>query len=135
VICAPANESLDDRFFRKSFLKTRVVIGVIGVLLPIVLVGGNWVVFGQSDLLPSLSGYYHSDMRNWFVGSLWAIGSRLLVYLAARRNLADSVISFVAGLLAVGVALFPGQPPPTPSRRSSPGFMWHSLRCDSPCSA
>src|SRR5215213_5802071 len=36
--------NLDDRFFRKSFLKTRVVIGVIGVLLPIVLVGGNRVV-------------------------------------------------------------------------------------------
>jgi hypothetical protein len=113
VIWPPANESEDDRFFRKSFLKTRVVIGVIGVLLPIVLVGGNWVVFGQSDLLPSLSGYYHSDMRNWFVGSLWAIGSGLLVYLAARRNLADSVISFVAGLLAVGVALFPTNAPGT----------------------
>jgi hypothetical protein len=113
VIKAPANESQDDRFFRKSFLKTRVVIGVIGVLLPIVLVGGNRVVFGQSDLLPSLSGYYHSDMRNWFVGSLWAIGSGLLVYLAARRNLADSVISFVAGLLAVGVALFPTNAPDT----------------------
>jgi len=69
------------------------------------------VVFGQSELLPSLSGYYHSDMRNWFVGSLWAIGSGLLVYLAARRNLADSVISFVAGLLAVGVALFPTNAP------------------------
>ena len=59
---------------------------VIGVLLPIVLVGGNRVVFGQSDLLPSLSGYYHSDMRNWFVGSLWAIGSGLLVYLAAAAT-------------------------------------------------
>jgi hypothetical protein len=52
-------------------------------------------------------------MRNWFVGSLWAIGSALLVYLAARRNLADSVISFVAGLLAVGVALFPTNAPDT----------------------
>ena len=113
MIEAPASESQDDRFFRKSFLKTRVVIGVIGVLLPIVLVVGNRVVFGQSDLLPSLSGYYHSDMRNWFVGSLWAIGSGLLVYLAARRNLADSVISFVAGLLAVGVALFPTNAPDT----------------------
>src|SRR5215217_4487356 len=55
--------------------------------------------------------YYHSDMRNWFVGSLWAIGSGLIVYLAARRDLADSVNSFVAGLLAVGVALFPTNAP------------------------
>jgi hypothetical protein len=113
VIKAPANESQDDRFFRKSFLKTRVVVGVIGILLPFVLVIGNWMVFGQSRILPSLSDYYHSDMRNWFVGSLWAIGSGLLVYLAARRNLADSVISFVAGMLAVGVALFPTNAPHT----------------------
>jgi hypothetical protein len=113
VIEAPANESQDDRFFRKSFLKTRVVVGVIGILLPFALVIGNWMVFGQSRILPSLSAYYHSDMRNWFVGSLWAIGSGLLVYLAARRNLADSVISSVAGLLAVGVALFPTNAPHT----------------------
>ena len=73
------------------------------------------MVFGQSRILPSLSDYYHSEMRNWFVGSLWAIGSGLLVYLAARRNLADSVISFVAGLLAVGVALFPTNAPHTVS--------------------
>jgi hypothetical protein len=111
VIDAPATESQDDRFFRKSFLKTRVVVGVIGVLLPPVLVIGNRMLFGQSGILPSLSDYYHSDMRNWFVGSLWAIGSGLLVYLAARRNLADSVISFVAGLMAVGVALFPTSAP------------------------
>jgi hypothetical protein len=90
-----------------------VVVGVIGVLLPLVLVIGNRVAFGQSGILPSLSAYYHSHMRNWFVGSLWAIGSGLLVYLAARRNLADSVISFVAGLLAVGVALFPTNAPHT----------------------
>jgi hypothetical protein len=113
VIEAPANETQDDRFFRKSFLKTRIVIGVIGILLPPVLVIGNRMVFGQSGILASLSDYYHSDMRDWFVGSLWAIGSGLLVYLAARRNLADSVISFVAGLLAVGVALFPTNAPHT----------------------
>jgi hypothetical protein len=115
VIDAPADESQDDRFFRKSFLKTRVVVGVIGVLLPLVLVIGNWILFGRTRILPSLSDYYYSDMRNWFVGSLWAIGSGLLVYLAARRNLADSVISFVAGLLAVGVALFPTNAPHTVS--------------------
>ena len=115
MIDAPANAGQDDRFFRKSFLKTRVVVGVIGVLLPLVLVIGNRTVFGQSGILPTLSDYYHSDMRNWFVGSLWAIGSGLLVYLAARRNLADSVISFVAGLFAVGVALFPTNAPHTVS--------------------
>ena len=113
MIDAPTDESQDDRFFRKSFLKTRVVVGVIGVLLPLVLVIGNRLLFGQSGILPALSDYYHSDMRNWFVGSLWAIGSGLLVYLAARRNLADSVISFVAGLAAVGVALFPTNAPHT----------------------
>jgi hypothetical protein len=76
-------------------------------MLPAVLVEGNRLVFDQRVILPSLSDYYNSDMRDWFVGSLWAIGAGLLVYLASRRNLADSVISFVAGLLAIAVSLFP----------------------------
>jgi len=89
--------SLDDRLFQKIFPQESSGLGVIGVLLPIVLVGGNRVLFGQSDLLPSLSGYYHSDMRNWFVCSLWAIGSGLLVesprvYLSRRARSTASLV-------------------------------------------
>jgi hypothetical protein len=97
----------DDPDFRKSFLRTRIVIGVVGVLMPVVLVFGDHLIFHQPWPKPSLSDYYHSGMRDWFVGSLWAIGAGLLVYLAARRNIGDSRISFIAGLFAILVSLLP----------------------------
>ena len=102
-----AGAASDDPDFRKSFLKTRLVVGFIGVLMPPVIVFGNMLIFGQFGFEPSLSDYYFTGMRNWFVGSLWAIGAGLLVYLAARRNAWDSRFSFVAGLLAIAVALLP----------------------------
>ena len=108
-----AGAASDDPDFRKSFLKTRLVVGFIGVLMPPVIVFGNMLIFGQFGFEPSLSDYYFTGMRNWFVGSLWAIGAGLLVYLAARRNAWDSRFSFVAGLLAIAVALLPTNAPNT----------------------
>ncbi len=101
------------RDFRKAFLKTRLVVGTIGVLMPPVIVFGNIIFFGQTAYQPSLSDYYFTGMRNWFVGSLWAIGAGLFVYLAARKNAWDSWLSFVAGLLAIAVALLPTNAPST----------------------
>jgi hypothetical protein len=118
-VAGAASEEDDDPDFRKSFLKTRLVVGVIGVLMPPVIVFGNMLIFGQSGFEPSLSDYYFTGMRNWFVGSLWAIGAGLLVYLAARRNAWDSWFSFVAGLLAIAVALLPTNAPNTATTVSS----------------
>lgn len=108
----PASEQ-PGRDFRKAFLKTRLVVGTIGVLMPPVIVIGNIIFFGQTGYQPSLSDYYFTDMRNWFVGSLWAIGAGLFVYLASRKNAWDSWLSFVAGLLAIAVALLPTNAPNT----------------------
>ena len=108
-----AGAASDDPDFRKAFLKTRLVVGTIGVLMPPVIVIGNIIFFGQIGYQPSLSDYYFTDMRNWFVGSLWAIGAGLFVYLASRKNAWDSWLSFVAGLLAIAVALLPTNAPNT----------------------
>jgi hypothetical protein len=56
----PADESQDDHFSGNLSSRLAWSLGSLA---------SSWVVFGQSDLLPSLSGYHHSDMRNWFVGS------------------------------------------------------------------
>ncbi|HEY5821172.1 MAG TPA: DUF998 domain-containing protein [Propionibacteriaceae bacterium] len=93
--------------FRKSFLATRLIVGVIGVALPIALVVGDALWFDQPWFRPSISDYYNSGMRDWFVGSLWAIGAGLLVYMATRRNDWDNRISIVAGVLAILVAQLP----------------------------
>ena len=104
---------LDDRGsldFRTSFLKTRLIVGLIGVALPIVLVVFDRVIFGATSFRDSLSAYYYSGMRDWFVGSLCAIGAGLFVYMATKKNVWDNWLSSIAGACAVLVALFPTVP-------------------------
>ena len=59
----------------RSYVFTRFAIGVLGVLLPLMLVFLEPALF---DGLPaprgSLSAYYYSGLREVFVGGLWAIG-------------------------------------------------------------
>lgn len=99
----------------KSFLLLRMLIGVIGIALPFLLVFGKRLLFDDDDLGTSLSGYYHTGVRDIFVGSLCAIAVFLLVYMAFYY-VWDNVLSIVAGLAALGVALFPtgGSSPLTP---------------------
>jgi hypothetical protein len=63
----------------RSYVFTRFAIGLLGVLLPLVLVFLEPALF---DGLPaprgSLSAYYYSGLREVFVGGLCAIGVFLL---------------------------------------------------------
>jgi hypothetical protein len=81
--------------------------GIVGMslALPIVL-----YALGRVDgigLLPSMSDYYPNGTeasRNWFVGSLFAVGAALYAY----RGYSDveNVSLNLAGIMAIGVALF-----------------------------
>jgi|SRR5215469_10611234 len=86
------------------YRELRRTIGVLGMFFPFIVALGGKLLFGLS-LKPSLSKYYYSDMRDVFVGLLFAIG----VFLSAYRGYEarDRYIGPVAGLCAVGVALFP----------------------------
>jgi hypothetical protein len=54
----------------------------------------------------SLSAYYHSPMRDVFVGSLCVVGVLLLTYLAGQWNTLDYIFSTVAVIHGVCAALF-----------------------------
>ncbi|SCG57923.1 DUF998 domain-containing protein [Micromonospora inositola] len=84
--------------------RLRLGIGSVGIALPVVLVVGHLVATRRLTLLDSLSGYYHTEMRDVFVGALCAIGVFLISY---RYRWPDDVLSTVAGVLAIAVALFP----------------------------
>ena len=56
-----------------SYLGVRRAIGVIGLLLPIVLGPVGWLVFGI-EIQDNMSSYYHTPLRDVFVGSMCAIG-------------------------------------------------------------
>jgi hypothetical protein len=89
-----------------SYTSLRRSVGAIGVALPLVLAIGAAVLFGV-DLLSSVSAYYYTGMRGVLVGSLCAIGVFLLSY---RFGKADDLLGDVAGIAAIGLALFPTAP-------------------------
>ncbi|SCL36756.1 hypothetical protein GA0070616_5572 [Micromonospora nigra] len=84
--------------------RLRLGVGVVGTALPVVLPVGFVLVTGDSRLLGSISGYYHTPMRDVFVGSMCAIGVFLISY---RYRRFDDVLTSLAGVLAIMVALFP----------------------------
>lgn len=90
-----------------SYLTLRKLVGLLGIALPFVLVLGGKLIFGV-DQQSSISSYYHTPMRNVFVGTLCVIGFFLLSYRGYERK--DNIVGNLACLFAVGVAFFPTAP-------------------------
>lgn len=89
-----------------SYLGLRRAVGIIGILLPFVLVAGD-LALGGDGLRQSISEFYYSPMRDVFVGSLCAIGVFLYCYRYARP---DDRLANVTGTAAIAVALLPTRP-------------------------
>ncbi|MGQ0839999.1 DUF998 domain-containing protein [Actinokineospora sp.] len=89
-----------------SYLFLRRAVGLLGMALPVVLITGTLLAGG--GLLNSISGYYYSDLRDVYVGTMCAIGVFLLSYRGYGR--VDDVAGNVAAVAAVGAALFPTRP-------------------------
>src|SRR4029079_13659412 len=98
-----AHSALADAY---SYLQKAV--GLIAVTLPFVVAIGNPLTGGHG-MKGSISAYYYTHMGNYFVGSLFALGVFFLSY--NYRHLPeyrwDNILSNVATVMAVGVALFP----------------------------
>jgi hypothetical protein len=90
-----------------SQLMLRKLIGWLGISLPFVLMIGNWIS-ARASPPGSISGYYYTDMRNFFVGGLSALGVFLLVYRGYEKL--DGLITDVAGASVILVALCPTKP-------------------------
>lgn len=90
-----------------SYLFLRRAVGVLGLLLPAVLIGGKALIQG-GPLLDSISDYVYSDMRGVLIGTMAAIG----VFLFSYRGYGwiDELVADAAAVGAIGVALFPTTP-------------------------
>jgi hypothetical protein len=89
----------------RAWLVTRIVIGTVGLLLPLLTVlVDRWL--GGPRLLGSLSAYYYGGSRDLFIGLLVTIGGFLVLYRITRVDL-ENTLSVLAGLAAFVVALFP----------------------------
>lgn len=89
-----------------SYLGLRRCIGVIGISLPFVLVFGK-MLFESPGLLPSLSAYYYTVMRDVLVGALSATAVFLLSY---RFDRLSDIAGDIAGISALGIAFLPTPP-------------------------
>jgi hypothetical protein len=90
-----------------SYRALRKSLGWLGISLPVVLILGQaWVLAGP--LMSSLSSYYHTGMRNWFVGSLCAMA----VFFACYQGYDgwENGLTNLAGVAALGVAFCPTAP-------------------------
>lgn len=88
-----------------SYLALRKAVGWIGILLPFVLMLGYFFLIQGTIIEQSISHYYYTGMRDVFVGSLCAIA--LFMFFYSGYNEWDNWMGNLAGLFAIGAALFP----------------------------
>lgn len=98
--------------YRLSNLWTRAIVGIIGIVLPIILIIGEaFFLRGGVRVRGSLSAYYHTSMRDIFVASLCVTGFFLATYMSGQTKTPDFWVSLVAGLAVLGVVFFPTMRP------------------------
>lgn len=88
-----------------SYLALRKAVGWIGILFPFVLVFGAVIIFCEPLIQRSISYYYHTGMRNVFVGVLCAEALFLFFYVGHDKR--DDWAGNIAAIFAIGVAWFP----------------------------
>jgi len=98
---------LMDKYSRHtySYLALRKAVGWIGILLPFALMLGVFIIFNGEIIQESISHYYHTEMRNVFVGSLCAVALFMFFYTGYEKW--DEWAGNVAGFFAICVAFFP----------------------------
>lgn len=90
-----------------SYLTLRRMIGWAGLLMPLAVRGGGLLIEGIQTT-DSLSAYYYTSMRDVFVSTTVLTGALLACY--RTPHVLDNIVATVAGLAAIGAALFPMDP-------------------------
>ena len=92
-----------------TYLSLRYGLAFIAFAFPPILwIGGH--LYANAGLQNTMSAYYYAcadgrSMRTWFVGTLFAVGTCLYLYKGYRQ--AENIALNCAGVLALGIALFP----------------------------
>jgi hypothetical protein len=88
---------LSDKAYRR-------LIGILGMALPLVCFAGG-AIFAGYRLQSSISSYYHTNVRDFFVGLMFALSLFLVTYKGHERI--DTVVDIVTGFAGLSLALFP----------------------------
>jgi len=87
-----------------SHVTLRMWIGILGILLPAVCGLGGWLR-ASLDLQQSISFYYHTNVRDYFVGILVVVSLFLITY--KGYEVIDDIVSTITGIFGLGITIFP----------------------------
>jgi len=88
-----------------SYYTMRRAIGVLGITLPLILVAGSSLFGGCDEVQGSISAYYHTNMRNIFVGFNCAVALFLFAY--RGHDWRDNIAGSLGSIFVLGVAFLP----------------------------
>jgi len=88
-----------------SYYTMRRAIGILGITLPLILLAGS-SLFGECrEVQLSISAYYHTNMRNIFVGFNCAVALFLFAY--RGHDWMDNLAGYLGCIFVLGVAFLP----------------------------
>jgi len=88
-----------------SYYTMRRAIGILGITLPLILLAGAFLFGGCEEVQRSISTYYHTNMRNIFVGFNCAVALFLFAY--RWHDWMDNLAGYLGCIFVLGVALLP----------------------------
>ena len=83
----------------------RRAIGVLGITLPLILVAGSSLFGTCSEVQYSISTYYHTNMRNVFVG--YNCAAALFLFAYRGHDWRDNLAGYLGCIFVLGVAFLP----------------------------
>jgi uncharacterized membrane protein YozB (DUF420 family) len=87
-----------------SYFMMRRIIGILGIGLPVIVVLGGFLQNGFV-FRDSISSYYYTNMRDFFVGLLCCVGLFLMSHKGYEKI--DNITGSISGIFALGIAFFP----------------------------
>ena len=88
-----------------SYYTMRKAVGVLGISLPLILIGGSFILGDCREVQSSISTYYHTNMRDVFVGFNCAVALFLVAY--RGHDWRDNLAGYMGCIFVLGVAFFP----------------------------
>jgi len=108
-----------------SYYTMRRAIGILGITLPLILLAGSSLFGDCKEVQYSISTYYHTNMRNVFVGFNCAVALFLFAY--RGHDWKDNLVGYLGCIFVLGVAFLPSNMSSNPQSCLIPGPEQHPL--------
>ncbi|HEX3045358.1 MAG TPA: hypothetical protein VHY08_11430 [Bacillota bacterium] len=87
-----------------SYYTLLKLIGILCTSLPVIVILGGFIQNGFV-IESTLSAYYYTNMRDYFVGLLIGVGLFLITYRGYEKI--DAILTDISGICIIGVAIIP----------------------------